>query len=78
MSAGVWALAAWLPVAATLMATANTALNLLTWPRGRLAPSSTPAPKISILIPARNEAVNIEASVRAAAASQPAPFEIIV
>ena len=82
MSVDVWGLAWWLPVMMTAMATSNTALNLLTWPRGRPVKgggaTSAPTPSISILIPARNEAVNIEASVRAAAMSQPTPLEIIV
>lgn len=77
MTPSVGELLWWLPVMMAAMATGNTALNLLTWPRGRPSPPGV-APTISILIPARNEAVNIEASVRAAAASRPAPLEIIV
>lgn len=49
-------------------------LNLATWSRGRVTRHA--APKVSVLIPARDEADNIEACVRAALAAQAA--EVIV
>lgn len=45
---------------------ALTALNVLTWRRP--APAAGPLPRVSVLIPARNEAAVIEGSVRAALA----------
>ena len=56
-------------------------VNLLTWPRARRASPADAASqgrlgRVSILIPARNEAANIEACVRAAAVLK--PHEIVV
>lgn len=55
---------------------AVTALNLLTWPAGR--PAEGPTPRVSVLVPARDEAARIEACVRAALASRPAALEVVV
>ncbi len=53
--------------APALLPLANTLLNRLTWTRGR--PEGGSGPRISILVPARDEALTIEACVRAAAAA---------
>ena len=58
----------WLVIPGSAVALGLTALNLLTWPRGRVG-DHTPM-KVSVLIPARNEQDTIEACVRAAAAQR--------
>ena len=62
-----------LPVAIPLF---NTIANLFTWPSGKKGLKSSL--KISVLIPARNEAKNIESCIEAAAQSQHPIDEIIV
>ncbi len=54
-----------------------TLFNLAVWPRGR-ARSRSRVPRISVCIPARNEERDIEACVRAAAASRVDLHEIVV
>jgi chlorobactene glucosyltransferase len=72
MSDRLWTLAlpAVLPLGLTL-------LNLATWPRGRTS-GGTKAGKVSVLIPARNEADNIERAVQAALACQDNVHEVVV
>lgn len=53
-----------------------TAFNLVTWPRGGGRPS--PEHRVSVLIPARNEAQRVEACVRAALASRYPLHEVVV
>ena len=66
----------WLLVAVPGIALANTVLNLLWWPRGRIGgPRPDPA---TVAIPARNEERNITASVRAALASDPPVPQVLV
>lgn len=67
----------WVGAALAAVAAAMTLLNLGFWPRGRVR-GELEARRVSVLIPARNEQANIEACVRAAAASRPAADEIIV
>lgn len=64
----VLALAPLLPLGITL-------LNLATWRRGGVAEA---APRISVLIPARNEAHNIGAALEALVQSSLSPLEILV
>lgn len=61
MSVLTWSIAAALTVP-SLMSLSLTAFNLLVWPRGRQ--TSAQVPSVSVLIPARNEARGIEATVR--------------
>lgn len=75
--------ALWLLAVPAVGALALTVFNLLTWPRGRRddvaaegARRSRALGSVSVLIPARNEVLNIEACVRAAAAW--VPGEIVV
>jgi chlorobactene glucosyltransferase len=69
-------LLAWVCAGLALFALGLTLFNLAVWPRGR-AQGRLTAP-ISVLIPARNEEENIEACVRALAASQHPLEEIVV
>ena len=60
----------WLFAVPALLALTTSVLNARFWPRGSPPPPGTkPPPGTSICIPARNEAVSIEACVRAAAAT---------
>lgn len=59
-----------------LFAAAMTAVNLILWPRGRPGPSFDG--RVSILIPARNEAGNIAACVAAALDQRAAGLEVLV
>jgi chlorobactene glucosyltransferase len=72
MSSLCWLLLALVPA----VPLAVTLLNLLTWRRGDL--DGGPTPRVSVLVPARNEAASIEACVRAIAASSYPLHEIIV
>ncbi|MFT4703992.1 MAG: chlorobactene glucosyltransferase [Bradymonadia bacterium] len=65
---------AWVSAALALVACSLTLFNLIAWPRGR--ESRDPLGKTSILVPARNEAGNIETCVRAAVALN--PHEVVV
>lgn len=67
----------WIGAALPLLALSNTVLNLVTWPRGRQHVVGGPerAP-VSVLIPARNEELTIEAAVRSALAEPVA--EVVV
>lgn len=67
-----WALLAAPPLLPLFM----TALNLLTWQRGR--PGARFDGRVSVLIPARDEQASIVACVRAAAASRHPVHEILV
>lgn len=70
-------LSAWLAFTAVpALPLAITLLNLLTWRRGRH--ESALAPRVSVLIPARNEEGGIAKCVRAAAASGYLLHEIVV
>lgn len=53
-----------------------TLFNLLTWSRGRRGGEASG--RVSVLIPARNEAASIEAAVRSVAASRHPVHEIVV
>lgn len=53
-------------------------LNTLTFPRLRCAPSTQPLPRVSVLIPARNEAAVIGATVRALLGQRGIEFELII
>lgn len=65
LSTWTWAIAA-----VPLLVWGLTVLNLFLWPRGRRdAAARARLPRTAILIPARNEADNIEACVRAACAT---------
>lgn len=55
---------------------ALTVFNLLTWPRGR--PGATLPGRVSVLVPARNEATTIAACVRAILSSDHPVDEVIV
>ena len=66
---------AWLGAALALLALGITLLNLLGWPRGRVGSATA---RVSVLVPARDEAENIASAVRAAAACDPAVHEILV
>lgn len=66
----------WLCAALALMALAMTLVNLLTWPRG--SARATDARRWSLLIPARNEAQNIEAAIRSVFAAMPEVGEVVV
>ncbi len=61
-----------------LVALAMTLANALFWPRGRATGGGARQPSLSIVIPARNEAANIEACVRAALAAFPDALEVVV
>jgi cellulose synthase/poly-beta-1,6-N-acetylglucosamine synthase-like glycosyltransferase len=66
--------ALWLLAVPAGGALALTVFNLLTWPRGRRVDASVRSRalgQVSVLIPARNEVLNIEACVRAVAACGP-------
>jgi chlorobactene glucosyltransferase len=67
-----WVLLAFVPA----VPFAVTLLNLLTWRRGEATSGLTP--RVSVLVPARDEAASIEACVRAIAASAYPLHEIIV
>lgn len=67
---------AWLVAAPALAVLAVVAFNLAVWPRGRRG--ATPPSRISVLIPARDEAANVARCVRAALASLPADGEVVV
>src|SRR5690606_3733670 len=67
---------AWLASGVALAAASLTAINALTWPRGRA--DGRFDGRVSVLIPARDEAANIEACVRAVAASHHPVHEIVV
>ncbi len=69
-----WALLA----APAALPAALTAINALTWARGRPITPAARAPRVSILIPARDEAATIEAAARAALAGGAAVHEVIV
>ena len=68
----------WLLASPALIALLLVAANLVWWPRGRTGVNTADAPLgvVSLLIPARNEALNIEACVRAACALD--VFEVVV
>lgn len=71
----------WLGAAAASLsglATAMTALNLLTWPQGQAIGALPRDERFSILIPARNEQDTIEQCVRAALAQDLPILEVIV
>ena len=72
MSVLSWALLALVPA----VPLGVTLLNLLTWRRGN--PDFGQTPRVSVLVPARNEAASIEGCVRAIAASSYPLHEIIV
>lgn len=57
---------------------AITAINALTWARGRPAAMTLGGPRISVLIPARDEAATIEGAARAALAASDRVLEVIV
>lgn len=57
---------------------AITALNALSWPRGRPAPSPEAPPRLSVLIPARDEAATIRAAVEAVFAAGGPLHEVVV
>lgn len=65
-----------LAAAIALFALANTALNAWTWPRGR--PGVRFPGRVSVLVPARDEAAHITACVAAIARSEPPVDEILV
>jgi phytoene synthase len=67
------ALALWLAIVPLLLGLVNALL--LRTPRARPAPAGT---RVSILIPARDEAANIEAAVTAALATRDVPVEVLV
>lgn len=60
-----------------LLALATGVVNAATWPRGARA-SDAEASRTSFVVPARNEALNIEACVRAIFAAAPDALEVIV
>ncbi len=64
----------WLAAVLPLLVLGLVAFNVLTWPRAQRPASGA---RVSVLIPARNEAEQIEAAVRAAFASA-STFEVIV
>jgi chlorobactene glucosyltransferase len=72
MSSLAWVLFAWVPAVPFGM----TLLNLLTWRRGTLRCDYSP--RVSVLVPARNEAATIDTCVRAIAASSYPLHEILV
>ncbi len=75
----MWLILPWIVLAIpALLALAISIWNLATWPRGESADAADSDQTISVLIPARNERDTIEACVRAATNSNPAPDEIIV
>ena len=57
---------------------AITALNALSWPRGRPAPSPEAPLRLSVLIPARDEAATIRAAVEAVFAAGGPLHEVVV
>lgn len=63
----------WVCAGLASLALMNTCINLLFWPRGL---GKVTLPRISVLIPARNEASNIQAAVRSAI--QSGAYEVIV
>ena len=63
-------------LSAALVPLAITAINLLSWSRGRAGAPSDHA--MSVLVPARNEAATIEACVRSIARSRQPLLEIVV
>ncbi|MCO4748177.1 MAG: glycosyltransferase [Proteobacteria bacterium] len=65
----------WLLPAPALLALGMTAANLMWWPRGRPGGNT---PKVSLLMPARNEEASIETAVRAALDALPADGELVV
>jgi hypothetical protein len=69
---------AWIALGLALLPTAFGAVNLTLLPRLHGAADPPPATLVSILVPARNEAANIEACLRAALGSRGVPCEIIV
>lgn len=68
---------AWLFVVLPAMTLFFGLLNRLTWPRGQVRRSGRSV-KLSVLVPARNEVENIEACVRAVAASGADVHEVLV
>jgi chlorobactene glucosyltransferase len=71
--------ASWLPwcvPALGLLAFGLTVFNAFVWPRGRTRGDRARLQTVSVCIPARNEAVSIEACVTAALALE--PFEVVV
>ncbi|MCB9759055.1 MAG: glycosyltransferase [Alphaproteobacteria bacterium] len=66
----------WAVVPGALVALAITLVNLAFWPRGR--PGARFDGRVSVLIPARNEAATIQRCVEAAAASAHPLHEIVV
>jgi len=70
----------WLPwallAAPIVLPLGLTLFNLATWARGRRGAQATG--RVSVLIPARNEAASIEAAVRSVAASRHPVHEIVV
>lgn len=66
----------WISAGIAAFAAAMTLLNLLTWSRARYRLRG-PMPQVSVIVPARNEAGNIGACIRAVAAAGPV-HEIIV
>ncbi|MEN0063668.1 MAG: glycosyltransferase family 2 protein [Myxococcota bacterium] len=72
-------MSAWLPLVvafAALVPAGMTLFNLVAWPQGRRREG--PVPPLSVCIPARNEAREIEGCVRAVLACEPGPTEIVV
>lgn len=67
---------AWLVAAPALAVLAVVAFNLAVWPRGRRG--APPPSRISVLVPARDEAANVARCVRAALAALPADGEVVV
>lgn len=70
---------AWISAGLAVLALCTTVVNAVSWPRGRadLRVTNGLGERVSVLIPARNEAPRIEAAVRAALAS-PLPVEVLV
>ena len=72
-------MSAWMAYAllgAALLPLAITVINLLSWSRGRAG--TTTDRRVSVLVPARNEAATIEACVRSIAGNRHRVFEIVV
>ena len=75
----------WISTSLAALALALTAVNLLLWPRGRAGrgPVARLRPggdlvRVSVLIPARNEGRNLDATLTAIAASRIRPDEVLV
>jgi chlorobactene glucosyltransferase len=65
----------WIPAILAVVALVISLVNLATWPRGRAAAADFS--RWSVLVPARNEAANIEACVRSVFAAMPGLGELI-